>query len=178
MSEVELMRAKYNAYKRAYYKKNRRKEIARCTKWNKEHPEVVAANMRKYRANNPLHYKKQFRRWRTENQDRVRQYDSKKRAIRKGAIGSDKISASQWAEKLRAHQYTCFYCLSNKKKLTMDHVDPLSKGGRHHIDNVVPACADCNNRKNAKEYWAFIDEMKERDCHERIRAGQSVAMCS
>jgi len=46
-------------------------------------------------------------------------------------------------------QHTCQYCgirLSDKK-LTIDHVLPLSKGGRHSWENVVAACAPCNNKK-------------------------------
>ncbi len=30
-----------------------------------------------------------------------------------------------------------------------DHVIPLSKGGKETFDNIVPACIDCNRRKQA-----------------------------
>ncbi len=30
----------------------------------------------------------------------------------------------------------------------MDHVIPLSRGGKHALDNVVPACRGCNTSKN------------------------------
>ena len=43
----------------------------------------------------------------------------------------------------------CFYC---KRELTyglvtLDHVHPRSKGGANSVDNLVIACARCNNRK-------------------------------
>lgn len=48
--------------------------------------------------------------------------------------------------------HICQYCYSKfpEKKLTVDHVVPLSKGGRHEWTNVVTACSKCNNRKGDK----------------------------
>lgn len=44
---------------------------------------------------------------------------------------------------------TCYYC--GKKVgyagLTMDHIIPLSRGGRSTKDNLVPCCKECNTRK-------------------------------
>lgn len=47
---------------------------------------------------------------------------------------------------LRRDAYTCQYC-GDKADLTLDHVQPRSKGGRHSWDNVVVACRPCNQRK-------------------------------
>ena len=49
-------------------------------------------------------------------------------------------------EVLRRDRYTCQYCGSTKN-LTLDHVIPRSKGGKHSWDNVVTACERCNSRK-------------------------------
>lgn len=49
-------------------------------------------------------------------------------------------------EVLRRDKYACQYCGSTKK-LTLDHVIPRSKGGKHSWDNVVIACEPCNSRK-------------------------------
>ncbi len=50
-------------------------------------------------------------------------------------------------EVLRRDKYACQYC-GNTKKLTLDHVIPRSKGGKHSWDNVVIACESCNSRKS------------------------------
>lgn len=46
----------------------------------------------------------------------------------------------------------CQYCGQHfsMKKLTVDHVQPLSRGGRHKWENVVAACSPCNNKKGNK----------------------------
>lgn len=40
-----------------------------------------------------------------------------------------------------------------------DHVEPSSKGGKDHIDNLVLACATCNNRKKARPLLLFLAHM-------------------
>ncbi len=39
----------------------------------------------------------------------------------------------------------------------MDHILPLSRGGSHSIDNVVPACHTCNRSKAAKLLLDWLD---------------------
>lgn len=41
----------------------------------------------------------------------------------------------------------CSYCGCSGGLLTLDHVVPRSRGGRHAFENLVAACALCNNRK-------------------------------
>mgnify|MGYP001793998320 CR=1 FL=1 len=49
-------------------------------------------------------------------------------------------------EVFRRDNHTCQYC-GSKKRLTLDHVLPRSKGGLHTWENVTTACAPCNSRK-------------------------------
>ncbi len=46
--------------------------------------------------------------------------------------------------------YTCQYCGLKTKDLTLDHVVPRHKGGKHSWDNLVSACRSCNHRKGGK----------------------------
>ncbi len=43
--------------------------------------------------------------------------------------------------------YTCQYCGSVARELTLDHVVPRVRGGTHSWENVVTACVPCNHRK-------------------------------
>jgi 5-methylcytosine-specific restriction endonuclease McrA len=48
--------------------------------------------------------------------------------------------------------FVCQYCYSQfpQTKLTLDHVLPISKGGKTSWENIVSACGPCNSRKSDK----------------------------
>ncbi len=43
--------------------------------------------------------------------------------------------------------YTCQYCSKQTKELTLDHVIPKRRGGKHTWENVASACISCNRHK-------------------------------
>jgi 5-methylcytosine-specific restriction endonuclease McrA len=57
-----------------------------------------------------------------------------------------KVPSVNRREVLRRDHHSCQYCGSGKH-LTLDHVIPVSKGGKHTWDNVVAACERCNQFK-------------------------------
>ncbi|HEY3078991.1 MAG TPA: HNH endonuclease [Chloroflexota bacterium] len=46
--------------------------------------------------------------------------------------------------------YTCQYCGARGRDLTIDHVVPRHKGGKHSWENLVSACRACNHRKGGR----------------------------
>lgn len=46
--------------------------------------------------------------------------------------------------------HTCQYCGQRGRDLTLDHVVPRHRGGRHSWDNLVSACRSCNHRKGGR----------------------------
>lgn len=51
----------------------------------------------------------------------------------------------------------CYLCGEFHKRLTIDHVIPVYKGGTDDESNLMPACFQCNNFK-----WIFtIEELRE-----------------
>ena len=52
-----------------------------------------------------------------------------------------------WQNKIQ--QAKCYYCQVslNTSTATMDHIVPISRGGRSVRGNVVPACKECNTQK-------------------------------
>lgn len=52
--------------------------------------------------------------------------------------------------------YTCQYCGVRSKELTLDHVVPRHRGGKHTWENLVSACRTCNHRKGGKS----VDEAR------------------
>lgn len=73
--------------------------------------------------------------------------------------------------------YTCQYCTEelSPKQCTIDHVVPVSKGGKTTWHNVVTACYSCNNSKgnNGKirpaiepeqpNYWMLASNRKKKE---------------
>lgn len=43
----------------------------------------------------------------------------------------------------------CHYCgkIFLPEEITMDHIVPLSRGGKSTKGNIVPCCKECNNKK-------------------------------
>jgi CRISPR/Cas system Type II protein with McrA/HNH and RuvC-like nuclease domain len=46
-------------------------------------------------------------------------------------------------------EYQCVYC-GSQKELTIDHVQPRSRGGRNTWTNLVTCCSKCNHKKGNK----------------------------
>jgi len=72
-------------------------------------------------------------------------------------------------------QYTCLYCDEQliTSQLTLDHVIPLSRGGKTNFKNIVTACHSCNGRKGNRldmkpkyapyqpGYWELVRKRKQ-----------------
>lgn len=70
---------------------------------------------------------------------------------------------SQWWKRQLARG-RCYYCGKSfsPRSLTMDHIVPLSRGGKSKKGNVVPACKDCNNKKKYMlpiEWEAYLESL-------------------
>lgn len=49
----------------------------------------------------------------------------------------------------------CAYC-GNPIAKTHDHIDPLSRGGTHELENLVRCCKDCNFEKGVRSLALFL----------------------
>lgn len=84
--------------------------------------------------------------------DIIRRERSKARELRK----------TRWWQKKTASG-TCYYCGVQfaHRDLTMDHLIPLSRGGRSTKDNLVPCCKSCNSKKKTMlpvEWEEYINQ--------------------
>ena len=75
------------------------------------------------------------------------------------------LRQSQWWRNKIA-QGLCSYCQGTfaPEALTMDHIVPLSRGGRSTKGNVVPCCAGCNA---TKKHWTpaelLLQQLREQE---------------
>lgn len=73
------------------------------------------------------------------------------------------LRKSQWW-KNRIARGTCHYCgaVVSPAELTLDHVVPVSRGGRSSKGNCVPSCKECNTRKKQLtpvEWTEFLERV-------------------
>lgn len=107
--------------------------------WKQDNKDRHAAHSRKYKEKNgSVNYKR--------SPEKIREYHSRRRALKKNAEGN--FTATEWKSLCKLYDYKCAKC-GKKKKLTADHVIPLSLGGSNDIDNIQPLCQSCNSSKGA-----------------------------
>ena len=112
--------------------------------------------IQKYRATHREEMREYNVKYRAEHRAEQRQHKLKRRFAEKLNKGQ---SYADWERALRSKKtFVCYWCEKRKptKKLHIDHMVPISKGGVDGISNVVPSCAHCNQTKSAKdlETWA------------------------
>jgi 5-methylcytosine-specific restriction endonuclease McrA len=143
-------------------KKHRKSRRASYTAWAKKYPDKVKARRkayyeanrelaleysRKHREEHPVEVKEALAEWRRNNPEKVRAHWQKRRTAKHGNGGF--YTHEQWVALCNKYDNRCL-CCGKKKKLTVDHVVPLSKGGTSWIENIQPLCLLCNLVKNAK----------------------------
>lgn len=92
------------------------------------------------------------------------------RRARKRAALVEVITSQAWREIVASWGGRCAYCARPESvaPLTLDHFQPLARGGVHARHNAVPACKSCNSRKNARDPFEFLFDFCRLDA-ERIK---------
>lgn len=84
--------------------------------------------------------------WHLHAKDKARIVNAKKLAKKHGVENT--LTLPEWLEIIEAHNGLCAYCFRPFEEL--DHVRRMFDGGANSKENVVPACRDCNRRRNGK----------------------------
>ena len=71
-----------------------------------------------------------------------------KKHLAREKLKAQELKKSQWWKNEIA-KGICHYCGKQFKSedLTMDHIVPISRGGKSTKGNIVPCCKNCNNEK-------------------------------
>ena len=126
------------------------------------HREERLQKQKKYYLNNKEYFKNKNKKYRENNKDYILLKNNK----RKKLINSENIHQIEIINLLNINNNQCFYCKIFVKRginLHLDHKVPLSRGGNHCIDNLVPACAYCNlckGTKTSEEFLSIIEKYK------------------
>jgi HNH endonuclease len=115
-------------------------------KWFANNKDKAHASSARYHAANKDKINARRRARYAKNPDKALAANKTRRA-RKNAAPIRDLTAAQW-QAIKAHYgHRCVYCHKKFRRLTQDHLTPLSQGGAHTVTNVVPACQTCNARK-------------------------------
>ncbi len=86
------------------------------------------------------------RTWQIANPDKVLlNYHARRAKMR---VGETDVTAARWRERLAEFGQRCAYCAKSGSRLVIEHMTPISRGGSHTMDNIVPACSFFNGSKH------------------------------
>ena len=91
---------------------------------------------------------------RRENKTKKKHTDFIGGQKRRGEENPD-FSHQEWKECVIFFGGECAYCGATPRKgqrLTRDHLEPISEGGKTIQSNIIPACQSCNSSKGATEW--------------------------
>jgi 5-methylcytosine-specific restriction endonuclease McrA len=93
---------------------------------------------------------------------RPRVLNENRRALREGLRGT--LTAEEYRVWEDLWKIRCAYCGAASR--VIEHVIPIRRGGPTVLENVVPACGSCNNRKGN----LLVEEWLTPEALERFRS--------
>ncbi len=98
-----------------------------------------------------------------------RQARAARRRRKRVAAADNDLTPAEWA-RLQELWGGCAYCGAIDRPLQRDCVQPIARGGRYTLDNIVPACGSCNASKSNSEVtsWMRRTRRDERAFLERL----------
>lgn len=87
--------------------------------------------------------------WARANPERIRA-KTVRYHHRKAGRDTGNVTGEWWIGQKAYFGGRCAYCLGEFSSLEMEHMQPVSRGGMHDKDNIVPACRSCNAHKSSK----------------------------
>lgn len=157
---------------RAWYQKNAEAAKAKASDWYLENKERAAENKREWNDRNREKKRAYAKAWVSRNPDKAREIQRAARAKKREAYASSErarcatrrarlkgakgtLSKSDIDEIATLQKGKCA-CCGKVKKLTVDHIIPLVRGGEHTKRNIQMACTSCNSAKGGKDPIEFF----------------------
>lgn len=115
---------------------------------------------KRWHEKNKEHRKQYLRKWKQTNKHLVRNAENRRRESNSSDIKCVE-SAALYLIARSNEPVACYICgtiTTNSMDRHVDHVTPLSKGGKHSIENLAIACTKCNLEKHDKLLEDFMAE--------------------
>lgn len=144
---------------RAWKDEHKEQHVDSVMAWQKANPTKTKANKRRSYQANKATVRLRARAWDKANPDKKQAHAANIKARRRSRYkATGRVTGLQWRECLESFNHCCAYCGASDRKLTQDHMTPISRGGAHSIENVVPACGPCNSKKCDRGPLSMVNE--------------------
>jgi len=137
-------------YRKQYYKKNQKLLLAQKREFYQINGDALREKNRAYARNNRDKMNAYYRKYAVENPDVIRN----KRIKRRLRMMDNGIFQVTKRDLRRLLSRQCVFC-GTKENITLDHVIPVARGGRHSVGNLMPLCLSCNTSKQDKTFMEF-----------------------
>jgi 5-methylcytosine-specific restriction endonuclease McrA len=141
---------------------SKRASVARTLRWKARHPVRAMQTQRTTdrKRNTPARKVAgllRLKEWIALNPLAVVQANGLKQQRRRARSATGRgLTKAEWEAQIEVFAGACGYCLRADVPMTKDHVIPLARGGAHEIENIAPACRDCNEKKQARGPLAML----------------------
>jgi 5-methylcytosine-specific restriction endonuclease McrA len=162
---VEANPEKRKQYRQEYYEKNKESLIEKSKKYLQENFEKMKEAKRQYQLSHRSVGQNSLRLWRSKPENKIKESERRKkwaqehpeeirvknhnRRVRMRSQG-ERVTAAEWKALKEKYGNKCIVPGCDRTDVTMDHVIPISKGGRNTIDNIQPLCGHHNFTKHTK----------------------------
>jgi 5-methylcytosine-specific restriction endonuclease McrA len=151
------------ARNRAWYQKNKEKRhnyylIRKAAEPAERRRQRERERTRRRYQTDPAAWLARQKDWRERNPAKARAYVRASNIKRRRAGGAESFTSAEWLLLLARHAGRCAYC-GSAERIEIDHRIPLARGGSNAIDNLLPACRNCNRRKHLmteEDFRAFL----------------------
>jgi len=150
-------------------RRNPEKAREAMRRWRLRHPELNRERNREYHralyARDPEAQKGRIAAYYAEHPEALRAKHHRHRSRQRGADGH--FTAREWLDLVQRYGGVCGYC-GGPGPLQADHRVPLTRGGTNFIENIIPACAKCNQRKHAETEAEFRERLAKGRVQRRL----------
>lgn len=133
--------------RRQSYLKNKEKEKARAADWLKRYPEKKAKQQSAWYNKNRERVIEKSKQWAVNNRAEFKINQHNRRVKIRNT--HTPITKEQWNFLLEYSHYKCM-CCGSSESLSLDHIVPISRGGKNTFQNIQVLCRRCNSTKSAK----------------------------
>jgi 5-methylcytosine-specific restriction endonuclease McrA len=152
------------AYALEWLRRNPQKARDAVRRWRIRNPELTKERRRKYRRaaylRDPARINAQKAAYLASHPEVKRAKEQAYRARRIAAPGS--FTGAEWLALVARWGNVCAY-RGEAGPLEPDHRLPLTRGGTNFIDNILPACRNCNARKHTMTEEEFRARLAAED---------------